>query len=129
MNIACINPEGVLCGSHSIPCRVDLIAQAVADYGGAADDYELREVDDDALASLIAAANEARTTEGQLAAIREREILARLGEIDAAGARASRAVALAFAGGDSPQAEDVARLEALEAEAMALRTEKAGLGG
>lgn len=77
------------------------------DSGLAADAVEFREVSDEELAGLAIAL--------------EYEIKARLRQIDAAGERAARAVALAMAQGGAPDADDVARLVSLEAEAVALR--------
>lgn len=59
-------------------------------------------------------------------AVRHAEIYAQLDTLDAKGARAARAVALAVAQGETPDAADVGRLTAIEAEAQALRRELAG---
>lgn len=61
----------------------------------------------------------------QVAAERAR-LCAELDALDAKGARAARAVALAVAQGETPDAADVGRLTAIEAEAQALRRELAG---
>ena len=57
---------------------------------------------------------------------RRDEIKARLVSIDAEGARAARAVALAVAAGETPATGDVDKLAALEAEAESLRAELQG---
>lgn len=78
-----------------------------ADTGLGVDEAEVREITDADLAELTRDA--------------DAEAKGRLRQIDAAGARAARAVALAVAGGVTPDAADVARLAELEAEAVALR--------
>lgn len=59
----------------------------------------------------------------QHAEARIAEIKAELDRIDALTARPARAVYLALSKGETPDAADVERLSALEAEAVALRTE------
>lgn len=76
-HIACIEKiSGLLRGSHSIPCRIDLIAQALADYGGRAEDYELSEVDDAGLSALISARDLAGLTLEQARERKTQEIAA-----------------------------------------------------
>lgn len=58
---------------------------------------------------------------------RETEILADLDRLDAATVRPMRAVLAAEQDGDDPDAEDLSRLAALEAQAVALRAELSGL--
>ena len=58
---------------------------------------------------------------------RRAEILQELAGLDAKGARAARAVALAWANGDDATAEDVEKLAVLEEEAQALRADLAEL--
>jgi hypothetical protein len=60
-------------------------------------------------------------------AARPAEIERPLRGIDAKSGRPARAVVLAAASGNAPESADVERLEALAAEAKALRAELAGL--
>lgn len=62
-------------------------------------------------------------TQREIDSIREAEIKAELQDIDAQSGRPARAVALATVRGESPDTEDVARLEELEVQAQALREE------
>jgi hypothetical protein len=55
------------------------------------------------------------------------EIQRDLDAIDAKSGRASRSVALAISKGEQPASGDIQRLTSLEAEAAALREEKAGI--
>jgi hypothetical protein len=61
--------------------------------------------------------------EAETNAAREAEIEAGLQAIDAASGRAARAVALALASGKPPEKADTDKLDALEADAKALRAE------
>ena len=62
-------------------------------------------------------------TRQEIDSVREVEIKAELQSIDAQSGRPARAVALATVRGESPDTEDVARLEELEDQAQALREE------
>ena len=62
-------------------------------------------------------------TPQEIDSAREVEIKAELQSIDAQSGRPARAVALATVRGESPDTEDVARLEELEVQAQALREE------
>lgn len=62
-------------------------------------------------------------TRQEIDSVREVEIKAELQSIDAQSGRPARAVALATVRGESPDTEDVARLEELEVQAQALREE------
>ncbi|KAF7600167.1 MAG: hypothetical protein CGU28_04165 [Candidatus Dactylopiibacterium carminicum] len=61
------------------------------------------------------------------AELRSKAILVELATLDAAGARPARAIALAVASGAAPAAEDLTRLQEIEAQAVALREELAAL--
>ena len=63
------------------------------------------------------------STPQEIDSAREVEIKAELQSIDAQSGRPARAVALATVRGESPDTEDVARLEELEVQAQALREE------
>ena len=60
-------------------------------------------------------------------AIRRAEIIAELDALDAKGARAARAVALAWANGDDAAGADVEKLAEIEEQARALREEMGAL--
>lgn len=62
-------------------------------------------------------------TPQEIDSAREVEIKAELQSIDAQSGRSARAVALATVRGESPDTEDMARLEELEVQAQALREE------
>ena len=65
--------------------------------------------------------------DAEIKAKRKTEIEAELAAIDVRSTRAARSVALAVASGDTPEQFDVSKLDALEAEAKALRAELQGL--
>lgn len=68
-------------------------------------------------------------TPAQLAATRISEIKAELIRIDSDGARPAREIAAAWASGQTPSAEAVSKVTALETSAVTLRAELASLGG